>query len=206
MKLTACLFAFFGSLAVVSALPAAPLSALQNDVQARSTLSEVVDARSITDDDPIFARYFSETYEITEREWEEAALEPRLYAQAAKVVVKVIEVVVNAIKGQIEKDKTMRGHWTSKMIGDLRAKSPRFNFVLCHTKHKTSFKGKQGVDWGHSHQELHVSFGKTVGYEIYWFKEGTFERIGDGGWLNWAYSGAVKNKSGDGKKLTFGAP
>lgn len=21
-------------------------------------------------------------------------------------------------------------------------------------------------------------------YEIYWFKEGTFERIGDGGWLN----------------------
>jgi len=57
----------------------------------------------------------------------------------------------------------MRGQWTSRMIGEFRAKHPHFNFVLCHTKHKTDFKGKQGVDWGHTHQELSVSFGKTIG-------------------------------------------
>jgi len=204
MKLTACFFAFLGSLVAVSALPAAPLSSLQNGIQARS--NELVEARSITDDEPIFARYFSETYEITEREYAEATVEPRQYRQAAKIVVKAVELIVNAIKGQIEKDKEMRGQWTSKMIGELRGKHPQFNFVLCHTQHKTAFKGAQGVDWGHSHQELPVSFRKTIGYEIYWFKEGTFERIGDGGWLNWAYAGVVKSKSGDGKKLTFGPP
>lgn len=70
------------------------------------------------------------------------------------------------------------------MIKDFRSKYPSFNFVICHVKHRTDFKGTQGTDWGHQHQELKVSFGKTVGYEIYWFREGTFERLGDGGWLN----------------------
>jgi len=205
MKLTACLFAFFGSLAVVSALPAGPGSALQNTVQARNTLTEVIDARSITDDHPIFARYFSETYEITEREWEEAALEPRLIPLVAGAVGKVLGVILNIVK-KIEQDKKMRGEWTSKMVQEFRNQNPLFNFVLCHTKHRTDFKGQRGVDWGHSHQELPVSFGRTIGYEIYWFREGNFERIGDGGWLNWAYSGNVRSKSGDGKKLTFGAP
>ncbi|KAF8956008.1 hypothetical protein BDZ97DRAFT_2063174 [Flammula alnicola] len=46
------------------------------------------------------------------------------------------------------------------------------------------FKGRRGVDWDHSHQEINVSVHKTVGFEIYWFKEGTFHRIGDGGYLN----------------------
>jgi len=89
------------------------------------------------------------------------------------------------------------------MVGQFHAKNPHFNYVLCHTKHHTDFKGVQGKDWGHSHQELPVSFGKTVGYdifssgihmnsqsnfyaryEIYYFKEGTFHREGDGGYLN----------------------
>ena len=60
-------------------------------------------------------------------------------------------------------NEQMRGQWTSRMIGEFRAKHPHFNFVLCHTKHKTDFKGKRGVDWGHTHQELSVSFGKTIG-------------------------------------------
>jgi len=104
MKLTACLFAFFGSLVVVSALPAAPVSALQDGIQTRNTLSEVIDARSITDDHPIFARYFSETYEITEREWEETTLKPRLIPLIAGAIGKVLEVVLNIIK-KIEQDK-----------------------------------------------------------------------------------------------------
>ena len=90
------------------------------------------------------------------------------------------------------------------MIGEFRNKYPHYNFVICHTSHRTDFKGVRGKDWGHSHQELPVSFHKTVGlvfilnqksipvsiihlsfrFEIYWFKKGTFHRQGDGGWLN----------------------
>lgn len=60
------------------------------------------------------------------------------------------------------------------------AKYPGWNWVICHTKHKTDFKGEHH----HRHEEFKVSFGKTIGYEIYWFKAGTFERQGDGGYLN----------------------
>ena len=106
MKLTTCFFTFFGTLAAVSALPAGPLPVLQNGLQARSTLNELVEARFITDDDPIFARYFSETYEITEREYEDATMERRFGpAVAARVVIQAVKAVINLIKGQIEKDK-----------------------------------------------------------------------------------------------------
>jgi hypothetical protein len=60
------------------------------------------------------------------------------------------------------------------------AKYRGWNWVICHTKHKTDFKGENH----HRHEEFKVSFGKTIGYEIYWFKAGTFERQGDGGYLN----------------------
>ncbi|KAJ3524035.1 hypothetical protein NMY22_g11178 [Coprinellus aureogranulatus] len=80
---------------------------------------------------------------------------------------------------------------------------PAWNWVICHTKHNTKFDGKQGKDWFHRHEEFPVSFHKTIGYEIYWFKKGTFTRRGDGGYLNWAYGGRIKNKSKDGKVITF---
>lgn len=106
MKLTTCFLTFFGTLVAVSALPAGPLPVLQNGLQARSTLNELVEARFITDDDPIFARYFSETYEITEREYEDATMERRFGpAVAARVVIQAVKAVINLIKGQIEKDK-----------------------------------------------------------------------------------------------------
>lgn len=49
------------------------------------------------------------------------------------------------------------------MVAQFRNKYPHYNFVVCHVKHKTNFKGVRGKDWGHSHHELKVSFGKTVG-------------------------------------------
>jgi len=100
MKLTTCFVTFFGALAAVSALPV-----LQNGLQARNT-NELVEARFITDDDPIFARYFSETYEITEREYEDATIERRFGpAVAARVVIQAVKAIVKLIQGQIEQDK-----------------------------------------------------------------------------------------------------
>ncbi|KAF9465411.1 hypothetical protein BDZ94DRAFT_1234573 [Collybia nuda] len=121
-------------------------------------------------------------------------------------VVEIIMNVVGSIKAGIAQDKKNRGNFTQKLVGDMRAKSPQFNWVICHTKHKTAFDGTRGKDWGHSHQEFDVKIGGTVGYEIYYFKSGKFTRQGDGGFLNWAYIGNVKSKSSDGKEITFGAP
>jgi len=106
MKLTTCFVAFFGALAAVSALPAGPLPVLQNGLQARSNSNKLVEARFITDDDPIFARYFSETYEITEREYEDATIERRFGpAVAARVVFQAVKAIIKIIQGKIEQDK-----------------------------------------------------------------------------------------------------
>ncbi|KAF8219607.1 hypothetical protein L208DRAFT_1373404 [Tricholoma matsutake] len=86
----------------------------------------------------------------------------------------------------------------------MHAKDPSRNYIVCHTKHSYKFDGIRGRDWDHRHEELPVGiFGKTTGFEIYWFHSGTFRREGDGGYLNWSYMGNVVKKSSDGKELTF---
>ncbi|KAF9544034.1 hypothetical protein CPC08DRAFT_716591 [Agrocybe pediades] len=135
---------------------------------------------------------------------EEHNLGKRLYAAIARAVIKGVIKIIKLIKGKIEADKKKRAKWTGEMIGQFRAKYPHYNFVICHVKHHYSFKGQRGKDWGHSHQELPVSFHKTVGYEIYWFREGVFDRDGDGGWLNWSYSGNVKSATNKNSHIVFG--
>ncbi|PPR05803.1 hypothetical protein CVT26_010153 [Gymnopilus dilepis] len=168
-------------------------------------LRETFDERGLDENDPIIARYFDgSVWEISEREFEEASIETRGLGVVVKLVAKGITALVDLIKGKIEKDKEYRSQWTSKMIGELRAKYPKFNFVICHTEHR--FTPKPNTRNGHFHREINVSFGKTIGYEIYWFQEGHFQRIGDGGWLNWAYAGVIRKKSDGGKTLDFGRP
>jgi hypothetical protein len=201
MKFTSVLlFTFLGLLTAVAALP---LSAIHPHYDTSHTQLE---ERFVDENDPIFARYFGgvSTPELSERDYADGVVEPRQYAEAGKFIAEGVMKIIELIKGKIEQDKKMRGEWTNHMIGEFRKKYPHFNFVLCHTSHKTDFKGVRGKDWGHSHQELPVSFSKTIGYEIYWFKEGTFHRQGDGGWLNWAYAGNVKKTSDGGKTVVFG--
>lgn len=61
---------------------------------------------------------------------------------------------------------------------------PGWNYVICHTDHSAKFNGEQGKDWDHLHKEYDISIGGTVGYEIYFGKDGSFELDGDGGYLN----------------------
>jgi len=119
-------------------------------------------------------------------------------------VAKMIVDVVGSIKAGIEADKNARGGYTQDLVGKMNAKNPKMNYIVCHTKHKTAFDGTKGKDWGHSHEEFKNQMGGTIGYEIYWAKSGKFTREGDGGFLNWAYIGNVKSKSGDGKEIVFG--
>ncbi|KAF9473868.1 hypothetical protein BDN70DRAFT_867029 [Pholiota conissans] len=214
MKFTA-IYTILGLALAAAAIPSHyEPRAISNDIQSREfdmedyqersdMYEDSVQERDYDDDNYLGARYLDSNYELSEREFLE--MERRGGAGAiAKVLVKGIEAIVNAIKGAIQQDKDMRGRWTSALVQKLHNKNPHFNWVVCHTQHKYNFKGVKGKDWGHSHHEISVHFSKTVGFEIYWFKEGTFDRIGDGGYLNWAYYGNVKSQSSDKKHTVFG--
>jgi len=176
MKFTTFIFTLLGLLFAVAALPS-PVH-LKNDIQILDVTNQALDKRQA-------AEAVQEVVEVVED------------------VVKDVVNIVNFIKGKIEHDKIMRGRWTYEMVARFRQKHPHYNFVICHTAHKFTPKGK---NWGHKHHEMKVSFGKTIGFDIYWFKEGAFKRIGDGGYLNWSYDGNVKSTSDHGKSLVFGRP
>jgi len=145
----------------------------------------------------------SYNYDIYERQ----EVSPEEIEDAVKVAKDIVTGIINIvkfIKGKIEHDKKMRGQYTDMLVKKMSATYPKFNFAVCHTKHTTDFKGVKGKDWGHTHHEFKVSFSKTIGYEIYWFRQGTFHRIGDGGYLNWAYDGKVVSTSNQGKDVVFG--
>ncbi|KAF8639362.1 hypothetical protein AX17_001551 [Amanita inopinata Kibby_2008] len=124
----------------------------------------------------------------------------------ADLLVKGITGIVNLIQDGIKKDKIARGEFTLHLVKEMQKKNPKFNYVVCHTKHETHFHGRQGKDWGHSHKEFDIKLGGTVGYEIYWARSGTFVLKGDGGYLNWAFIGNVKSRSKDGKTVVFARP
>ncbi|KJA26499.1 hypothetical protein HYPSUDRAFT_36205 [Hypholoma sublateritium FD-334 SS-4] len=139
------------------------------------------------------------SHKLSEREVEE--IEGRkFYDNVGARLADGLEKVIDAVQNRIAKDKEMRGRYTSGLVARLYNKYRKFNFVVCHTDHKTEFRGRNG----HIHHEVNVGFGKTVGFEIYWFKEGTFHRYGDGGYLNWAYYGNVLRTSNEGKDVVFG--
>jgi len=119
-------------------------------------------------------------------------------------VAKLIVDIFVGLANQVKADKMARGQFTSSLVSQLSGRNPKMNYVVCHTKHRYRFDGNRGSDWTHSHQEFDIKVGGTIGYEIYAFKSGEFWRQGDGGYLNWAYSGNVKSKNDNGKHLTFG--
>lgn len=144
------------------------------------------------------------SFGVDKRDMDLAEVQPRApVAAIVRGVVQGVIKIVELIKGQIEHDKVRRGEFTKAFIDESMKKYPQWNWVICHTAHKTKFNGQRGKDWFHRHQEFDVAFRKTIGYEIYWFKSGTFERHGDGGYLNWAFGGRVKSRSSDGKTVVF---
>ncbi|KIK00185.1 hypothetical protein K443DRAFT_100857 [Laccaria amethystina LaAM-08-1] len=113
-------------------------------------------------------------------------LAENLETRQVQAAVEIVEAVVDLVTGLIDmvnEDNTKRDQFTVDTVTQSGQQWPGFNWVICHTDHTTAFDGTQGTDWGHTHQELDISFG-TIGYEIYWFRSGTFTRNGDGGYLN----------------------
>ena len=96
-----------------------------------------------------------------------------------------------------------RERFTYDTVSRTIAQYPSWNWVICHSAYSTDFDGVEGTDWGHTHHELGISFGRTIGsvlvllvtylqfshsllnrYDLYWARSGTFYRYGDGGFIN----------------------
>jgi hypothetical protein len=209
MKPTTFLLTFLGFVTVALALP------LSDSDAYLAERDQSLEERSVDTHNPaVYARYFGTTYEIAERDYDAEDLEARQEAEVAEGVVDIVETVIKTIEkifsfiaADIAADRKKRENWLSSTIDKLRAKHPHFNFVLVDSKHKINFQGVQGKDWGHKRHTLGISFGRHVGYDIYWFKAGTFILLGDGGFENWSFSGALKSRTGvQGKVLVFNAP
>ena len=95
----------------------------------------------------------------------------------------------------------------SVMVSNNLAQYPKFNWVICHSPYSVAFYGVEGTDWGQTHYELPISWGRTIGsvlqvlmylpffffgfsynllnqYDLYWAKSGTFYRYGDDRFIN----------------------
>ncbi|KAF9445742.1 hypothetical protein P691DRAFT_675036 [Macrolepiota fuliginosa MF-IS2] len=125
---------------------------------------------------------------------------------AIELIAESVVKIVDIIKQKVKEDKLKREQFTQETVANGRSQHPDFNWVICHVKHTTNFAGTQGKDWGHSHHEVDIQIGGTIGYEIYWFKSGTFSRQGDGGYMNWAWSGYSKEVTNNGANINFNAP
>ena len=66
------------------------------------------------------------------------------------------------MKVYFQKRKKFTANTVSKMI----AQYPKFNWVICHSPYAVKFDGVENTDWGYTHHELKISFGRTIGYNF----------------------------------------
>ncbi|KAF9456297.1 hypothetical protein BDZ94DRAFT_1327079 [Collybia nuda] len=114
--------------------------------------------------------------------------------------------IVKGIQSAVKEDNTNRETFTTGVVAEGRRRWPEYNFVVCHVEHASQWDGIRGQDWDHRHEEVDIVVGGTIGYEIYYARSGIFQRVGDGGYINWAFAGNVQEKSFDGKTLRFASP
>lgn len=68
----------------------------------------------------------------------------------------------------------LRGKFTTDLVSSMTSNDPKFNYVVCHTQHTTAFDGKENTDWFHTHQEVDVHIGGTIGsvpFDLWWTGE-----------------------------------
>lgn len=97
------------------------------------------------------------------------------------------------LTGEITRnEKEERERYTQKVVETLREKFPDHNIVIAHKVGQVT-----GDHFSHTHCELDVPFGRTIGYEIYLSPKGkpfTLVKEGDGGFQNWRYEGDFERK------------
>lgn len=115
--------------------------------------------------------------------------------------------IFSAIGEDQREDAAARGAFTQNVTDGTLKAHPGWNVVTVHPKHTVNFQGSQGPDWYHNTTSLDTHAG-NIAFDIYAARAGEFQLNGDGGYMNWAYSGPNIQAVGDqGHRLIFsGAP
>ncbi|KAG5634914.1 hypothetical protein H0H81_000347 [Sphagnurus paluster] len=96
-------------------------------------------------------------------------------------------------------DKDGRSQWTQDLVRQSFQRNPQFNYVVVHTRHSINFNGVRDVDWSVERYNYSLRIG-SVPYDLYVFRSGTFSLLGDGGFLNWAFTGRVVSQDPDSRR------
>ncbi|RXW23565.1 hypothetical protein EST38_g2319 [Candolleomyces aberdarensis] len=100
-------------------------------------------------------------------------------------------------------DDAERGEFVLKTVAQTREDYPEFNVIIAHSDHTPSFE----EPCYHRHVEFDRPFPHgTYGYEIYLARRGDFLLEGDGGYINWAWSGVITADPDNEKDLTVNPP
>jgi hypothetical protein len=91
-------------------------------------------------------------------------------------------------------DQTFRDGWTQQQLDPLSKANPGKNIMIICVKHDAHCL--QGVQ--NQTLECQCPSGSKLNYTVYIFDEGDFWIQGDGGYLNWAFTGSYVR---DGKKV-----
>ena len=112
----------------------------------------------------------------------EARLTVPLPIPIALIIVTVVATVVLSVLW-VKEDDPVRGNdvevpcralwlkvfyqkreaFTQGVINQCITQYPQWNWVICHSPYNTNFDGAEGTDWGYTHHELRISFGRTIG-------------------------------------------
>ncbi|KAF6759307.1 ectomycorrhiza-regulated small secreted protein [Ephemerocybe angulata] len=126
-----------------------------------------------------------------------------LQARQASNIEGDVNNILNLVRSQVGSGNQGRIDFTQRVVREGSSRFPQYNWVIVHTAHLTRFDGASGRNWNHWHYEFDINPGGTIRYELYWFESGTFELQGDGGFINWAWTGQVSSISPSGRVITF---
>lgn len=109
-------------------------------------------------------------------------------------IAKLALNVTKLVKRLQASDNDKRAAFTRRVIAELTQRLPNYNFVITH--HRSS--KAEGSSVVHKHVELPMAVG-SCGYEIFGSPKGQpfkFVLNGDGGYINWSYSGDFNRNGG----------
>ncbi|KAK5654254.1 hypothetical protein OQA88_7429 [Cercophora sp. LCS_1] len=110
-------------------------------------------------------------------------------------IASLVGKVLDLLRGFIDQHKRQE-EFVKSTVTELRNQYPSMNVIVYHNQDSR----RNFNDEYHWHQEVGIALGFTKGYEIFVFRSGTFDRAGDGGFINWGFSGSYRQ---DGTHVEF---
>jgi hypothetical protein len=115
---------------------------------------------------------------------------------------RAVAAILRAITDNIIKNENAgREKFTTTFVDEASREYPDYNVVIIHPDHDVS------GEFTHQHRELNMDLIgiRTVGYDIYFARKTrafSLTNKGDGGFINWAFSGDFIREGKDGKTIT----